>query len=285
MFSKHNLMIRFTPLLLALFTLPLSAAQEKKSSEEIYDRIYAQLSYCGNIDKSPSSNMIIAVEDMLHTPYVAGTLSSGDEELIIDLTQTDCILLIENSLAAVADAETQFPSYDNFKYNIQRLRYRNGVIDGFESRIHYTSEWISQAERMGYFKEITREIGGVEFDEEFSFMSNNPHLYPQLSNNPELVDKIRDCEERLNSAQSYYMIPKEMIESKLSSLNDGDIVAFVTSIKGLDISHIGMIRRVGERVTFIHASSKLGEVILHPTNLVDYVNSINNICGLRIIRL
>ncbi|MFR9650160.1 MAG: N-acetylmuramoyl-L-alanine amidase-like domain-containing protein [Rikenellaceae bacterium] len=278
-------MRQFTLLFFALFTLSLSAAEGGDNSQEVYDRVYAQLSYCGNCESSPANDLVLTAQELLATPYVAGLLEGEREELIVDLTQTDCILFVESCLAAVADAQMEFPSYDNFKDNVRRLRYRNGRVDGYASRIHYTSEWIAQGERMGCFEEVTARLSGEKFNQEFSFMSENYTLYPKLKESPQLRAEIEKIEERLNSAQEYYMIPSQRVAQVLSQIEDGDIVAFVTSVKGLDISHIGIINRLGERVTFIHASSLAGEVVIHPTDLVDYINSSSKIRGIRLIRL
>ncbi len=230
--------------------------------------------------------MVMAAEAMLSTPYQAGLLDKGsEEELTVELTKSDCILLVESCLAMVLNSTSPFPSYDQMEFYIQNLRYRKGIVDDYASRIHYTSEWIAQGEKLGYIREITKSLSGEPLDQEFSFMSSNPHLYKQLTQNPEQVAKIRTIEEQLESSQPYYYIPKERIQDITSELISGDIIAFTTNVKGLDISHLGIVYKIGERCTFIHASSKAGEVIIHPTDLVEYTSTLKRVNGIRVVRL
>ena len=71
----------------------------------------------------------------LGTPYVAHTLDlEGEERLIVNRQEVDCILFVEYTLAEALGG--------SFNENLQRIRYRNGVIDGYTSRLHYTSDWI-----------------------------------------------------------------------------------------------------------------------------------------------
>ncbi len=266
-----------------LFTTPLLSAE---STEECYQRIYAELNYCGNGETSRSERAVMAAEGMLSTPYIEGSLERGEgEALTVDLTATDCILFIESVVALTLCSYDSFAHYPYFCDYIRSLRYRDGVIGDYSSRIHYTSEWIAQGEQSGYFREITKEIGGEPKEQHFSFMSSHANLYKQLREDKQQVEKIALIEESLTSMGEYYIVPKGSVAQVTPLLRSGDIVAFTTSVEGLDIAHIGMVYIVGERITFIHASSAAGEVIIHPTSIEEYVASRRSISGIRVIRL
>ena len=59
-----------------------------------------------------------------------------------------------------------------------------------------------------------------------------------MKENPELTARIAAKEKEIN-ARPYYYIPETEINRNATGIKDGDIVCFVTTIKGLDISHVG----------------------------------------------
>ncbi len=257
-----------------------------QASEQVYERINAELTYCGADFESISERMVMAVEGMIDTPYEEGLLEHGTkEELVIELTKTDCILFVESALALTHNSLSSYPSFRNFSSIVRELRYRRGIVNGYSSRIHYTSEWISQGEKNGYFREITAQLGGEKVNQEFSFMSNNAKLYKQLSSSQTEVIKIRTIERQLSSQGGYSVIAKSKVKDITSQLMSGDIIAFTSRVKGLDISHVGVVYIDGDRVTFIHASSSAEMVIIHPTSLVEYLDEMSSISGIRVIRL
>ena len=64
----------------------------------------------------------------------------------------------------------------------------------------------------------------------------------------------------------------------------GDIIALATSIKGLDVSHTGMIVRTGNTVKFLHAPLSGGAVQLSERALPDYVAGIGKATGIIVVR-
>ena len=45
----------------------------------------------------------------------------------------------------------------SFADNLQKIRYRDGVIDGYTSRLHYTSDWIENGVRQGFLEDVTAQ--------------------------------------------------------------------------------------------------------------------------------
>ena len=129
-----------------------------KESVEKYSKISKEL--LANKDKSVPELMIIAAKQMLGTEYVAGSLEQVPEKLKVSLVETDCILFVETCLAMAVNAKKGNDSPDSLCAFIQGTRYRNGVVDGYTSRLHYTSEWIRQGEANGIFREITDVLSG-----------------------------------------------------------------------------------------------------------------------------
>ena len=256
-----------------------------KESVEKYSKISKEL--LANRDKSVPQLMIIAAKQMLGTEYVAGSLEQVPEKLKVSLVETDCILFVETCLAMAINAKKGNDSPDSLCAFIQGTRYRNGVVDGYTSRIHYTSEWIRQGEANGIFREITDVLSGENLSgQRFSYMSEHTGAYKQIKDNPTEIAKIAKMEESLNRYTDYYVIPKADVKKMEHLLKDGDILGFNSNVKGLDIAHVALVyHKENGEVGFIHASQVDGKVVIDEKSIHDYVNSRKSNDGIRIIRV
>ena len=264
------------------FCTTVASAQNEGERAE-YSRIMGELV---KIKEQPTVEVMLKAALLRQgTEYVAGTLEVEPEQLVVKLKETDCILYVESCLALALTAQGGDTSYAAFCDNIRKLRYRDGKVDGYSSRIHYTSEWIQQAEKNGYVKEVSKEIAGKPLNQKFSFMSKHAERYKQLASAPaEELQKISEMESELNSHE-YWYIPKANIEKYASKIKAGDIVGFCTSNEGLDLSHVGIVVWLNGRLTFIHASMGSMKVWIEPRTLQEYANSIKSNVGVRIIRV
>ncbi|MCR5828414.1 MAG: DUF1460 domain-containing protein [Bacteroidales bacterium] len=276
-------------LFIALFGLVISASATGKGdarfTQRDVDRFNEVMSAVSADRDLPMDELIVKVaRQFLGTPYVAGTLEQEPERLTVNLRETDCILFVEMCLALALTAKDDEPSFDSYIDRLAALRYRDGVVDGYTSRLHYTSEWIAQGADNGFFKEVTKECGGSPLAQKFSFMSTHPSSYKQLSNSPANVAKIRSVEQDLQS-RSYWYIPKSSLPACAKNIRSGDIIAFTSTVAGLDIAHIGIALRQGDTLTFIHASTSADKVIINPTPLTQYISGVKSQSGVRVIRI
>lgn len=262
-------------------------AQGNISQESVQK--YGELSKVlkANQQKSVPELMIIVAKQMLGTEYVAGTLEKVPEQLVVSLTQTDCILFVESCLAMALNAKKGIFHPDSLCATIQSLRYRNGKVDGYASRIHYTSEWIRQGEARGIFREITDVLSGDNLSgQRFSYMSEHSDAYRQLKGNPAEVARIAQMEASLNQHTDYFVIPKEAVSKMEHLLKDGDILGFNSTVKGLDIAHVALVyHKENGQVGFIHASQADGKVVIDEMSIADYVNARKSNNGIRIVRV
>lgn len=220
----------------------------------------------------------------LETPYVASTLERGEkEELYVNINETDCILFVESCLALAQTAISGDTTYTNFCKKIQDLRYRNGVVDGYPSRMHYTSEWLLQAEKNGYLSEQSKEIANTPLNQKFSYMTEKSDSYKHLKGNAANIAKIKKAEDYLN-AHEYWYIPNDQIAKYAHKLQTGDIFGFCTSTKGLDLSHVGIVYWDNGRLTFIHASYGEKKVVIETKTLEEYAKSGKSTIGIRVAR-
>jgi len=220
----------------------------------------------------------------LGTPYVSYTIDIEPEKLTINTRETDCILFVEMCLAMSLTSKESEPTFEKYIEILKSLRYRNGKVDGYTSRLHYTSEWIIQGTANGYFREISNEIGGSPLDQHFFFMSTHPNSYKQVKNDPSLVEGLKKMEENLEG-RDYWYIPKVDIPKCKDKIKDGDIIGFNCATPGLDIAHVAYAYWENGELTFIHASMSGKQVIVNKESLIDYTNAIKNHNGLRILRL
>lgn len=259
----------------------ISCAQGTQSDKGIFE---SYLNSVQTVDKLCSDIfMDETAKFFLGVPYVGKTLEYEPERLIVNLREMDCMTFVENVLALAEASASGTPSWQTYLEKLQQIRYRDGKIEDYTSRLHYTSDWIYENEKKGLIADITKEIGGVPLAMDVSFVSTHPESYMQLQSHPEYIAVMAKKEKEINSRQ-YYYIPKEEIDKREAQIRTGDIVCFVTSIKGLDISHVGIVHKEGDKMTFIHASSGKKRVIINEESLQDYVLGIKKSKGIMVLR-
>jgi cell wall-associated NlpC family hydrolase len=221
----------------------------------------------------------------LETPYVGGTLERSEkEELIVNLHEIDCMTLVEYCLALARTVQSASPDWESFKQELRQIRYRNGIIDGYISRLHYSTDWIFDNAGKGIIEDVTFALGGRKLNPDLYYMSKNYEKYPHLANDPEAVKQIALIEQAINSRNIYYLIPKTELPQHQSKIKSGDIIGFTTSTSGLDISHLAIAYWNKQQLTFIHASSTAKKVIINPESLVDYCNASRSCTGIVVLR-
>lgn len=198
-------------------------------------------------------------------PYLERTLEGpGPERCRVTTDGFDCVTFMEialNLARTVHAAGGIEPTPGDIINAVTHTRYRGGRLDGYLSRLHYTSEWIADNVAKGVLEDVTPSIGGVPFPLHVGFMSAHPERYPALGESAALTDSMRHIERRINSTRRTH-VPRDRVAAIERKLRTGDLVAITTSIRGLDYAHTGIIVRQGSGARLLHASSKSGRVIL-----------------------
>lgn len=222
--------------------------------------------------------------DFIGKPYVGGTLDIYDtEQCIVNLDELDCVTFFESVFALARIIKAGNYSYDALIEAVTQTRYKEGIIDGYTSRLHYTSQWILQNSNNALVRDITKEIGGTAINFKLGFMSANPKYYKQLSAAPDLIGEIQAIENKIANHKFYY-IPKNKVQSIEPLLHTGDIIAIVTNKKGLDYSHTGIIFRKDSVARFMHASLKQKKVMLDSSISEYLTNSTKSNIGITVLR-
>ena len=84
------------------------------------------------------------------TPYQGGTLDRDSEErVVVRFDSLDCTTFVETITALTHCINNGDNSFYNFTNELEKIRYRNGVCNGYASRLHYFSQWILNKQEMG----------------------------------------------------------------------------------------------------------------------------------------
>ncbi len=244
-----------------------------------------QLAVNESLADRPIGEVIVEIgKSFIGTEYVAHTLEKGEREsLVINLTGLDCTTFLENCLVFARLIKMGGTNFGEYRKQLQFERYRNGKINEYPSRLHYFTDWIFDAQKKRIVKDITKEIRGIPYKKKINFMTTHRNAYPQLSNN-KYFEEIGKIEKKLNRRKLYYIPQKEIskIENKIQS---GDLIAITTSIKGLDISHVGIaIKMPDGRIHYLHAPDVGQKVQITEMPLADYIAAHKTQTGIIVCR-
>jgi hypothetical protein len=239
---------------------------------------------CSNLESETQSERIIEIGTrFLNKPYIAGSLESPKEQLMCRLDGFDCYTFVESVLALSIISENESPTKADFLNEMQSLRYRNGEITDYSSRIHYFFEWVKLAEDKGILTDMSPVLG-VASPKAINFMSTHRQYYPALKTDNAALAKIASMEKAV-SKYKFHEIKKADLPKVENQIKNGDIIAFASNIGGLDVNHEGIAYWKGDKLHFIHASSEEMKVVISDETLQAYINRIKKHSGLMVLRV
>ena len=238
--------------------------------------------------------MLFYAHQLEGTPYVAATLEvNKTEQLAVNLRQLDCTTLVENVAALTLTTRQGSARWQDFCHWLTMLRYRRGRMDGYLSRNHYFSQWVRSGVGQGLLLEPKATPAGNYWpfcgvqQIDLHFMSTHPDAYPMLGRDPQTLEQLRTTEQE-TAGDSVRYIPSHLLNRSREALKyvqDGDILALVTSRDGLDVSHLGLAQWQDGRLHMLHASSQHGRVLLDPQPLFEYMQKRTSLLGIRVVRV
>lgn len=237
------------------------------------------------------SEVLFYARQFLGVPYVARTLEQGDpERLVVNLRQLDCTTLVETVLALTMTKRQNRDSFADYCHQLMQLRYWNGQLDGYLSRLHYFSWWMEDHLSRGMLQEVYHPQYFTQvLRVNNSYMSTYPSRYPLLKGRPSRIARIRQLEQQHNGV-SWRYIPASALGASRSDLGtvvrDGDLIALVTRKKGLDFSHLGFaVWGSDRRLHLLNASSLHHRVVEEPKTLKQYLDEHPSCLGISVLRL
>lgn len=242
------------------------------------------VTYAQTID----TKMVSHALSFIDVPYVANTLEfDGPEELVINCDEVDCTTFVEYVMAMALSTHQANGdiSETEFADNLMKIRYRNGKIDGYTSRLHYVSDWINNGIRQGLLQDVTAENSPYSTTLKVNYMTTHPSSYKQLANSAENVATMKKIESSLTGSE-YFYLPKEQLGHQGKHwIKNGDIICFTSNVDGLDVSHMGIAFYADSKLTLIHASSVEKKVVVSKISLAQLLENNSAVTGIRVLRV
>jgi hypothetical protein len=244
------------------------------------------------VDTLPIGDAMAAIgRTFVGTAYVPQTLEvDGPEGLVINFRGLDCVTFVENVLTLARFVKAYGPtalvdragSEAAYAALLAQVRYRDGTIDGYPSRLHYFSDWIRDNTRRGLVRDVTADLGGVRDDEPVDFMTTHTDSYRQLGD-PANVARVREAEAALTAAGRFY-IPQDRIAEVADQIRDGDVIAATSTVQGLDVAHTGLALWVDGTLRLMHAPLVGDSVQISEIALAERIRGIAGQDGIMVAR-
>lgn len=249
-----------------------------------------QLLQRGRSLKQTANIPLFFARQLCGLPYVASTLEvNGQEQLVVNLREMDCTTLVENVVAFTRCVRQKRFDYSGFVANLKYIRYRNGVIKNYTSRLHYFSDWIADNVKKGVVQEIQAPnppFAAVQ-TLRINYMSTHAQQYKALKLHPEYVTEI-SRQEKILTGQKFRYIPKgKIVNSTLlrNTIHDGDLIAITCNKAGLDIAHLGFAVWHKDGLHLLNASSIHHRVIEEPMLFRTYLKKHPSHTGVRVMNI
>ena len=206
-----------------------------KFSKDVLDRIIRKGSEIMDVAK----RIDFLSTQFLDTDYAESTLI-GDKDtpevFVVNLLGVDCLTFVE-----YIEAMRLSDSFSAFESNLIKVRYKYGIVE-FANRNHFFTDWIEH--NAEFVHDATEEIGGKN-----------------------IVKVLKSLNEKEDG--SYFLagiqpVPREVIyipsdsidASVLGNIRTGDYAGIYSPLKGLDVSHAGIIIKKDNSLFLRHASSQ-----------------------------
>lgn len=281
MITKLKLIV----LLVLASAYTVCAAQDSYTKADSLIYIKYIRDFAKHKNKPMSELVVLTGKYFLGKPYTASTLENSDkEQLVVNLREFDCITFVENNIALAQELKKgEENSFEGYMYNLQRIRYRDGKVSGYFSRLHYTTDWIYDNTEL--FDNVTIKLGGSLVNKPLSFMSTHPDSYPALKSSKLNQEKMKTLEQIINKRNNFALLPKAKVGGAIKDIKTGDLIVFGTKVHGLDYSHIGIAFWEGQTLKLLHASSARKRVVVDTKSLAQYVNTSQSCTGITVLRL
>lgn len=235
--------------------------------------------------KLPINEVVVEVgKSFLGTPYAENILEApGEEHLVVNMRGLDCVTFYENALVIARCIKKNKMTFDDYKKELQFIRYRGGIMSGYASRLHYTSDYFYDNDKKGVWNNVTRELGGIPYVKILNFMSTHADHYRQIRDSQKVLEKIEAMEKEISKREPYY-IPKSDVAGISGKILDGDILGITTSIEGIDTSHTGICMRQDSKLHLMHAPLAGKSVQISENPLSEYLASHKLQTGIMVAR-
>jgi len=157
------------------------------------------------------------------------------EIFVINFEGVDCFTFLDH-----IEAMNLSKSFSEFKENLKKVRYQSGKVV-YENRNHFFADWI----------EFNSDL--VEEATEYVCAGKSHHVKKILNqtNDKRYFLPGIPCRER----EIVYIPSGDVDTVVIEKLKTGDYIGIYSEKPGLDVSHVGIVIKVEEKVKLRHASS------------------------------
>jgi len=222
-------------------------------------------------DESFGALIVRVAEAALGRPYADAPAADGAEVVNINVSAFECVSFVESSLAMARCIWQGTPTATCFSKEVVTIRYRDGRIDGYPSRLHYFEDWMGNNARRGHMALMGNELGGEPVVRHTAYMTSHPAYFPPLRD-ADVFARIQAMERQL-STQPQIIVMREMVGAIEPRLMDGDIIAVTTRRANILVRHAGLVQLGPDHtVHLLHASSARHKVTRTKETLAEYIN-------------
>ena len=215
---------------------------------------------------------ILIGQYFIGAPYLGNKLSkSNPEKVYFSFADFDCVTYVENVLAL-------FNSKGNhlqFSENLIKIRYNDSI--SYESRNHYLTSGLEKLVKLNILTPINNPLNSKSVFKKLMYLSehvNSKHIDK---------DKLKKTEKSISSRPIYYF--DSMDDSDTNNIiQNGDVIAFVSSRNDLDFKHVGFVYIKNNKKYILHASQEKKVVCISDVTIDQYIFKNKKIIGFQIYR-
>jgi hypothetical protein len=214
--------------------------------------------------KDTSESIDFISRQFLGVPYQEKTLVGGmqtPEVFTINLAGVDCFTFLD-----YVEAMRRSKSFDSFKENLKKIRYQLGIVN-YQHRNHFFTDWIEF--NADLVADVTEQIGADKTRKVIKILNGEAGANQLL---PGVARRKREIS---------YISSEALIEAIVKKLKTGDYVGIYANRPDIDISHVGITIREGNKLLFRHASSKAQRRMVIDEDFMKYISNKPGIIVLR----
>ena len=273
-------------LIMVLLAFVFTHAQIATEEDKQICKSKFDLAVSDSLSSKPIGDVITAIgKSFLGLNYEAFTLEKGEKEtLVVHLTGLDCTTFLENCVVFARCIKNGNTSFEDYAKELEFVRYRDGKLGEYPSRLHYFSDWIFNNTKKNIVEDVTKSIGGEPIKFKVGYMTKHPESYRQLKENEKFVAVVGKQEKEIN-ARTFFYIPKNKVDRIESQIHNGDLIAITTNLEGLDIGHVGVALKMDDgRIHFMHAPLVGSKVQISELPLGGYLAKVKKHTGIIVLR-
>lgn len=170
-----------------------------------------------------------------HESTLVGDLDT-EEVFTVNLEELDCFTMLD-----YIEAMRLSSTFSLFRANLKQVRYQNGIIS-FEKRNHFFSDWAVY--NSDSIEDLTSRLcpGKVRSVKKQLNLKDDGFFF---------VPGIKTVQREIK-----YIPSAAIDESVAAQLKTGDYIGIYSSIKGLDVAHVGIFIREGNSMVLRHAAAR-----------------------------